>query len=134
MHIRDVTPEDAGSVIALFQRLYSETSFLLYDAGEAVPHVEDFGLMPLEAAACGTPTLAQGRGGALETVVPGVTGQLFPEATINTIKESLVNWGDTAWDAAAIQSHAAKFSKEVFQKKLGDFVEAVSNKEVTSNV
>jgi RimJ/RimL family protein N-acetyltransferase len=42
MRIRDATSEDAGSVIELFQRLYSETSFLLYDPGESVPPVEDF--------------------------------------------------------------------------------------------
>jgi RimJ/RimL family protein N-acetyltransferase len=42
MRIRDVAPEDAGSVIALFQRLYSETSFLLYDPGESVPRAADY--------------------------------------------------------------------------------------------
>ena len=42
MRIRVVTPEDASSVIALFERLYSETSFLLYDAGESTPRVEDY--------------------------------------------------------------------------------------------
>jgi RimJ/RimL family protein N-acetyltransferase len=42
MRIREVTPEDAVSVISLLQRLYSETSFLLYDPGESVPRVEDY--------------------------------------------------------------------------------------------
>ena len=50
---------------------YSGAKALIY------PQLEDFGLMPLEAAACGTPTLAYGQGGALETVVPGVTGEFF---------------------------------------------------------
>ena len=45
--------------------------------GYIFPQLEDFGLMPLEAAACGTTTLALGQGGALETVVPGVTGEFF---------------------------------------------------------
>ena len=41
------------------------------------PQLEDFGLMPLEAAACGTATLALGQGGALETIVSGVTGEFL---------------------------------------------------------
>jgi RimJ/RimL family protein N-acetyltransferase len=42
MRIRAATPEDASSVIALLQRLYSETSFLLYDPAESIPRVEDY--------------------------------------------------------------------------------------------
>ena len=54
----------------------------LYRSAEAVlmPGEEDFGIVPLEAQACGTPVVALGKGGALETVVDGVTGVLYPEA------------------------------------------------------
>ncbi len=54
----------------------------LYRSAEVVlmPGEEDFGIVPLEAQACGTPVVALGRGGALETVVDGVTGVLYPEA------------------------------------------------------
>ena len=46
-----------------------------------LPGEEDFGIVPVEAQACGTPVIALGRGGALETVVDGVTGVLVSEPT-----------------------------------------------------
>ena len=42
MRIREAIPDDAESVVALFQLLYSETAFLLYEPGESVPRVEDY--------------------------------------------------------------------------------------------
>ena len=50
MRIREAIPDDAESVIALFQQLYSETAFFLYEAGESVPRVEDYARRIREAA------------------------------------------------------------------------------------
>ena len=62
-----------------------------YRAARAVvlPGEEDFGIVPLEAQACGTPVVALARGGALETVKDGETGVLFPEPTAEALAETL---------------------------------------------
>ncbi|HVY67854.1 MAG TPA: glycosyltransferase, partial [Patescibacteria group bacterium] len=69
----------AGPNISFLGRISDEQLRDEYSGALAYlyPQLEDFGLMPLEAAACGTPTLAYGRGGALETIAAGVTGEFF---------------------------------------------------------
>lgn len=86
--------------------------------GFIYPQLEDFGLMPLEAAACGTSTLAYGQGGALETVIPGVTGQLFDRYNRELIKESIQNWRTEMYDQASLIRHAKTFGTEVFKEKI----------------
>ena len=50
---------------------------------------EDFGITPVEAQACGTPVIAYGRGGALETVKDGETGCFFNEQTVESIVKAV---------------------------------------------
>ncbi|MFB6229626.1 MAG: glycosyltransferase, partial [Salinibacter sp.] len=50
---------------------------------------EDFGIVPVEAQACGTPVVAHGRGGVTETVVPGETGVFFQEQTVDHVKAAV---------------------------------------------
>jgi len=52
---------------------------------------EDFGIVPVEAQACGTPVVAYGRGGVTETVVPGETGVFFQEQEVGQVKGALAN-------------------------------------------
>jgi len=92
------------------------------------PSEEDFGIVPVEAQACGTPVIAFGSGGALETVIPledsqnknKVTGMFFheqkPDSLIQTISE-FENKLDH-FDPAFISNHAASFSPEHFKKAL----------------
>src|SRR6185369_16064707 len=58
------------------------------------PGEEDFGIVPVEAQACGTPVIALGRGGAVETVITGqeATGILFEEQTVECLVESLMTF------------------------------------------
>jgi glycosyltransferase involved in cell wall biosynthesis len=86
--------------------------------------VEDFGLAPLEAAASGRPVIAFRDGGAMETVIGGVTGEFFPEQTAESLIESLVKFenGTNMYDPRAIKRHASRFDKSVFMSNIKDFL------------
>lgn len=83
------------------------------------PGEEDFGLIPVETMASGRPVIAFGSGGALETVVPGLSGVLFHEQTPEAIIDAVHAFEaeSAAFDPAAIREHAARFSTRNF--KLG---------------
>ena len=82
------------------------------------PGEEDFGIVPLEAHACGRPVVALGRGGALETIVPGRTGVHFTEQTEAGLLAAVETAAATAWDAAAIRGQALNFSADRFVEGL----------------
>ncbi|MEK7161517.1 MAG: glycosyltransferase [Patescibacteria group bacterium] len=86
------------------------------------PQIEDFGLMPLEAAACGTATLAYDKGGSLETIVRGVTGEFFSSYNKDEIKKAILAWNYKKYSAENLQQQAKKFSKEKFKKSFMEFV------------
>lgn len=88
------------------------------------PQIEDFGLMPLEAAACGTATLAYAQGGALETVVEGVTGEFFKSYDEQAIKRLILNWQDNRYQTYKLLEHAAKFSKQNFTNRISSQIQA----------
>ncbi|MFC2054873.1 glycosyltransferase [Chloroflexota bacterium] len=87
--------------------------------------VEDFGIVPLEAQACGTPVIAYGKGGVLETVLEGETGFFYrkqnPESLVKAIQTfEAVNY---ELDIQTLRENAERFSKEGFQKQFALFVE-----------
>jgi len=77
-----------------------------------MPGEEDFGIVPVEAQACGRPVVALGRGGALETVVPGDTGILFEEPTVDALAAALEQVAKSTFDTDRIRRHALQFSRE----------------------
>ena len=79
-----------------------------------LPGEEDFGIVPLEAQACGRPVVAFGRGGARETIVDGETGVLVDDATPAALADGLRRAIDRRFDARAICAHAAQFSRARF--------------------
>ncbi|HYV33392.1 MAG TPA: glycosyltransferase, partial [Candidatus Limnocylindria bacterium] len=96
--------------------------------GFIYPQLEDFGLMPLEAAACGTATLAYTHGGALETVLPGKTGELFESYDKNKIKQIILKWDYKIYQPDVLQIQTEKFSKQKFKESIQNFIQAATNK------
>lgn len=86
------------------------------------PGEEDFGLTPLEAMASGRPVVAFAGGGALETVVAGVTGAFFREPTAESLAAALRTFDAAYYDPAVLRRHAEGFDRAVFAEQLRSFV------------
>jgi len=86
---------------------------------------EDFGIVPVEAQACGTPVIAYGKGGALETVIDGVTGLFFHEQSAESIRLAVETFESISGHflSTEIRHNAERFSEQRFQKEFLDFVE-----------
>ncbi|MBA3707675.1 MAG: glycosyltransferase family 4 protein [Planctomycetes bacterium] len=85
---------------------------------------EDFGIAPVEAQACGTPVVAFGRGGSLETVKDGVTGVFFLDQTTASLIDAIARFeGLRRFPAAACRAHAEGFSISRFRDEFAALVE-----------
>lgn len=90
---------------------------------------DDFGIAPVEAMSCGKPVIAFARGGALETVFPGVTGELFKDQNPESLEAGLVRFflHEKNYDASMIRSHAEQFDQQVFIEKIQEIVKNYRN-------
>jgi glycosyltransferase involved in cell wall biosynthesis len=88
---------------------------------------EDFGIVPVEAQACGTPVIAYGKGGVLETVVEGETGFFFEEQNETVLIEAINAFeGSASLDPDVIRQNAERFNKARFLREMKSFVEEKS--------
>jgi len=87
------------------------------------PGEEDFGIVPVEAMACGTPVLAFGRGGVTETVIDGETGLFFNEQSVESLLECREHAEKKPWNAGKIRARAEQFSQQVFVDGLARSIE-----------
>ncbi len=92
------------------------------------PGEDDFGITPVEAMASGKPVIAYGRGGALETVVDGVTGLFFKEATAASLKEAVLRFDKMNFGPVKCRQRAEEFDTAIFKAKFMDFVDQVCRK------
>jgi glycosyltransferase involved in cell wall biosynthesis len=89
-----------------------------------VAALEDYGLVPVEANASGTPVIAYGAGGVLDTQVPGTTGILFKRQTPESLQAALLEAQEKRWDYAKIRHHAlSNFSEAIFFEQLQDMLQ-----------
>jgi glycosyltransferase involved in cell wall biosynthesis len=79
-------------------------------------------MIPVEVQACGTPVIAFGKGGSLETVKENVTGLFFYEQSVDAIVDAVGRFEKQKFDYTIIRKHAEQFSEERFKKEIRDFV------------
>ncbi len=91
------------------RRAYKDARALLF------PGIEDFGIVPLEAQATGTPVIAYGVGGARETVVENETGLFFGEQSVSALCAALETFESREWSAARCRENAARFTPQTFR-------------------
>ena len=89
--------------------LYAGAKALLF------PGIEDFGIVPVEAQAAGTPVIALGKGGALETVKDGETGLFFREQTVESICNAIEEFEGRSWDCRLCVGNARRFAPSEFE-------------------
>ena len=116
----------AGPTIRFMGRLSDEEVLRYYARCRALilPGEEDFGITPLEAQASGRPVIAFGAGGALASVVDGVTGVFFQAQSVDSLAEMLATFDESRFDRQAIRNHALEFDKPRFHRRMLQFIEA----------
>ncbi|MDQ3394473.1 MAG: glycosyltransferase family 4 protein [Bacteroidota bacterium] len=85
---------------------------------------EDFGIVPVEAQACGTPVIAYRKGGVLESVIENETGVFFNEQNTNSLINAVVGFEkrENNFDPIIIRRNAEKFDKKVFSELFRSYV------------
>lgn len=102
------------------KKLYSEAEAVLF------PQIEDFGIVPVEAMASGTPVIAYSEGGALETIKDKETGILFKKQTVANLRKAIDTFKKTKFNPKIIRKHAEQFSQKAFRENIKKFIHHVT--------
>jgi glycosyltransferase involved in cell wall biosynthesis len=128
---RGAVEDAAGPGVTVLGRVGDDQLRDLYRRCRALvfPGEEDFGIVPVEAQACGAPVVARDVGGVLDSVVDGVTGTLYhvtaPASEVDDLATALRSFDGSAFDGAAIRAHAERFSPARFRDAMATVVERV---------
>lgn len=87
------------------------------------PQIEDFGITPVEAMACGRPVIAYPVGGVTETVIGGQSGEFFSVQSWESLFDIVLNFDHKKWDSQKIQNRAEHFSEKIFKEKIKRYVD-----------
>lgn len=114
--IRRQLAREAKSNIRFLGRVTDQELCRLYNTAQGLifPGVEDFGLVPLEAQACGCPVIAYGEGGATETVTDGETGLFFRDSTVEALLGAIELFDKARFDESRAVENACRFSSDRF--------------------
>ncbi len=121
----------AGPTVRFMGQLSDEEVLYYYAHCRALlfPGEEDFGITPLEAQASGRPVIAYGAGGALASVVDGITGVFFQKQTVESLTAALASFDERKYDPQVIHNHALEFDTPRFHRRILQFVEAKLDEE-----
>ncbi len=97
-------------------QLYANARAVLY------PQEEDYGMVPVEAQAAGTPVIAYGKGGAAETVIDRKTGVLFMPQTSGALILAIKSFTKLKFRPEVLREHSKQFDKKIFQTKIRQLV------------
>jgi glycosyltransferase involved in cell wall biosynthesis len=118
--------ERAGPHIRFLGSVSKEELRRLYQGCKAalLPGVEDFGIVPLEAQACGRPVVALREGGALESVREAETGVFFEEPSPEALSAAIDKVSSLSLNKADLRHWAQRFSRQRFKAQIRDFIES----------
>lgn len=95
--------------------------------------VEGFGIAPIEAQSCGTPVIAFGYGGVLETVIDNQTGIYFNEQSVEALHNAMDKFEKTNFDYVAIRENALRFSTSKFETEIENYINQKYEKHILNN-
>jgi len=114
--LKKIKQSTNNSKIIFMGQVSDKKLLTLYQNCQALicPQIEDFGLTPIEAQACGKPVIALNQGGITETVIDGKTGILFQNQTVDSLKQAIIKFQTLSINPIDCVNNANKFSRDNF--------------------
>ena len=91
------------------------------------PGVEDFGIVPVEAMAAGTPVIAFRAGGAQDFLIPGIGGVFFEQASVQALVQAMKNFDSSRFERGALLESAQRFSPQNFQIAMAQQIQGLGS-------